>query len=148
MTSTPAAPRATTRRQDPDVKHNPYAANYVGEEFLREFTADVYMVLSASGGKPYETLIATSPDNPEYDRCTCQAAKRCWHRDAARLRRLIDRETRASQCFYATWTLDLLIDEDARLRAVLADTDSWLVRAQYGVVADAILDRMNRREAA
>lgn len=135
-------------KQDLSIKHNPYAATLVGEEFLRDCTADAYSVLSASGGKPHETLIATSPDNPDYDRCSCQASRRCWHADAARLRRLIDRQTRASECHYALWQLPELQDEDQRIRTLLAEADSWLLRAQYGVVADRIAELLDRQVAA
>jgi len=141
-------PTPRTPKQNPEIKGNPYAATYTHEEFGREATYDVYRVLSASGGRPYETEVATSPDNPDYDRCSCKASGTCWHRSAARLRRLIDRQTRGSECFYATWGIAELIDEGARLNTVLAEADSWLVRAQLGVVGDAILDRLNRREAA
>lgn len=115
---------AGTRKQDPQVKGNPWMAeptNVVGE----------YLVRSASGNHRYPVNIFTS-------HCPCGAWGLCWHLRAAELRQGIDQQQANTRAMYANWTLRELQEEDARLRAVLAETPSYLIAAQYDVVGDYI----------
>lgn len=126
----------STAKQDPDIKGNPYAASFLRPHGER----DEYLVLSASGPDIYVTSIHR--DDPELDRCSCPATKPCWHIDAARLRQQIARAEASALDLYRDWALPRLAVEDARLRVLLAEADSWLVRAQLGVVEAVIGERL------
>lgn len=130
--SAQSAPRPPTRRQDPEIRGNPYAATFRSSGA----SLDNYLVQSASSH--YRYLVTLFDNAPDDDTCTCPAHGPCWHIDAARLRREIDRVAANSANLYHTWQLAELVDEDQRIRTLLAEADSWLVRAQWSVVGDRI----------
>jgi hypothetical protein len=130
QTQAPARPR---RGQDAEVKGNPYAATFM----RAHLNSDDYLVQSASSEDVY--LTSVHHEDAGQDRCSCLAMKPCWHISAARLRQQIERWTANAENFYRNWSLAQLQGEDARLRAVLAEADSWLTRAQYGVICDLVL---------
>jgi hypothetical protein len=132
-----------TPKQDPDIRGNPYACAYLHSND----EGDIYLVKSASlAGRVY--FAAIHPTDPDEDDCSCQATARCWHLDAARLMQQIERVAANTASHYATWQLAEMEAEDARLRAELADADSWLLRAQLGEVGTRIGELLARQEAA
>lgn len=142
-TKTPERPRrSATPKQDPAIKGSPYSAHFLRARIDR----DEYLVESASGNDPYITAI--HHEIPDLDTCTCQAPRACWHRHAARLRQQIERVTANAENLYRDWPLEQLRAEDARLRGLLIEADSWLTRAQYGVLAELTLNRLTEAEAA
>lgn len=117
------------RRADFD----PYRAAF----FRARPDVDEYLVRSATTDDAY--LTALHRDDPARDRCSCPARVPCRHIDEARLLQQLERAEANALALYRDWALPRLAVEDARLRLLLAEADSWLLRAQLGVVG-ALLD--------
>jgi hypothetical protein len=102
---------------------------------------DEYLVESATTEDAYVTGIHHA--SPGLDRCSCPARVPCRHMQEARLRQHIERVEANTLALYRDWALPRLAVEDARLRLLLAEVDSWLVRAQLGVVGNVIGERLD-----
>jgi hypothetical protein len=121
-------------KQDPQIKGNPFMAEPLGDE--------QYRVRSASAERTYTVDLAAQT-------CSCDARKVwCWHMEAAHLRADLEPTITACRTRYCNWRLAELQAEDERLAALLAAEDSYLIRAQYDVVADYIGQLCTPLEAA
>jgi len=121
-------------KQDPQIKGNPFMAEPLGDER--------YRVRSASADTAYTVDLAAQT-------CSCEARTIwCWHREAAHRRAEMEPTIAACRRRYSTWRLAELQAEDKRLWALLQVEDCYLLRAQYSVVGEYIIELCTPLEAA
>lgn len=133
-------------KQDREIKGNPWLVTPIASPGRDD---DLWLVPSASGGPDYTVdLLALAAGVDFRAVCTCVCTRRCWHIDAAVLRRQLDRVAANCARHYDGWALADLQAEDRRLRALFADAPSHFLTVQYAALGDAILARSAVPEAA